>query len=158
MEIWIFVVKSNFEILEGTTLFGLNVGTCKAQDIKETAREKSSPLAQFDNSQLVLWKAAGKKTCKDVLEVLKNDRNAVKEIDGNEQVVDLGLSDGEILLIQIPSTSHISTVTEAFSDNLVDQSIHDHPATTIVDESKDQVRKLREFASMFKPLYLIEYR
>jgi hypothetical protein len=63
-------------------------------------------------------------------------------------VTDLGLSDGEILVLQIPCTSRISTAPEAFSDNLVDKS------TTGDDEpSEDTVGELKEFIRMFKPIY-----
>jgi hypothetical protein len=119
MKIWILPVEDNFEICK-SDLIRCNVGTGEALGIKETARDNSPLLAQFETFQLVIWKTACKKSLNEVQKVLKNDRNAITRIDANKQVADLGLSDGEILVVQILSTSRISTVPEAFSDNLVD--------------------------------------
>jgi hypothetical protein len=149
MKIWILPIDDNCELCN-SDLIPCNVGTGEALDIKETARENSPLLAQLETSQLVIWKAACKKSRNEVQEVLKNDRNAITRIYANEQVADLGLSDGEILVIQILGTSRISTVPEAFSDNLVDQGI-------VYKSSEDQAWELKEHARMFKPLYLIEY-
>ena len=73
------------------------------------------------------------------MEVLKNDRSKIDKIIASTLVADFGLSDGEILVIQILGTSRISTAPEVFSDNLVDKSIPDCPVTITDGElSEDQ--------------------
>jgi len=158
MKAYILIVESNFEILKDTDIFGIVIETCGVHDIKKKAKKEFPLLAQVSNARLALWRT-GKRTLDETLEVLKNDRDAMTRLQEYEQVADLGLSDGEIVVIQLLGTSRISTAPEAFSDNLVDQSIHNHPVTTIDDdESEDQVGNLKEYARMFKLLYLIEYR
>ena len=148
MKIWILTVDSNFEVYKKADLFGFDVGSCDAQSIKETAQQKSSFLSPFDNSQLAIWKTVGKRTSRELLEVLKKDPNIVEKIYGNERVADLGLSEGVILVIEILGTSRISTAPEAFSDDLVDQGIHDHP----VDNESSRAEELKEYTRMFKQL------
>jgi hypothetical protein len=151
MQIWIQPVKTNLhDEVDDVQCFPVDVGSCDTvHSIKETAKLQLSSKVEFKATEIAIWRTVDKRTTgySNLLKALKNDRSIIEKICPKERVTDLGLSDGEILVLQIPCTSRI-LLPEAFSDNLVDKS------TTGDDEPlEDTVGELKEFICMFKPIY-----
>src|ERR1700679_1695109 len=118
MKVWILVVNPNFMAVRD--IFSVDVGSCvHAEDIKTNTKERSPHLAQTPDSDLVLWEKIGKEPFYNA-QLLKaalggDPLNVIKMINGNEKVAHLGLSAGEILVLQkLSGMSRISTAPEAF--------------------------------------------
>jgi hypothetical protein len=90
-------------------------------ELKEKFREDSPEdlsrtYAELD--ELTVWKLKGEKTidnstCGYLAEILRgidvNDKDTIEVLDEEVQVADLGLSDGQTLLLRLPDTSPIFT-------------------------------------------------
>lgn len=110
--------------------------TVKSSDIVEKIKLKveeklTNTIADIHSYWLVVLKTEGKITLnesggwKEILnDINANDLNTINDVSEGERVANLGLSDGQILLVQImPRTPHISTAPETFSDNLVHKAV-----------------------------------
>jgi hypothetical protein len=161
MRIWILPVNSNFE--QYSTLYGVSVEPLDTvHDIRKKAQAEEPLLATF-NTRVRFWKPVGKaKISDELLELLKNDRSKVCEIEANVVLDNIGLSDDDMLAMQVQGTSRISTAPEAFSDNLVDEGIlkipvidthlRASPVSAAPSEYQERQGELKEYTRMFKPL------
>lgn len=126
--------------------------------------QSPNTLPGTDPTQVSVWRTEGKMTLltqmnewKEVLgKVDIEDRNTFKSVPEDYITKNVKLSKGQILLLWVKfGASHIFTVPENFSDNLVDKSVHE--GATIDDELKDVVPELKEYTRMSEPLYSIEF-
>ena len=120
MEIWLLLVDYNFQALGGC--FPVNTTSGDAvYHLKEKVKEETPEAlsrVHVDLKNLTMWKTKGAmiidKSSSDRLpEILKNidvgDENTIEELSEDELVADLGLSDGQTLLVRLSGTSRIST-------------------------------------------------
>ena len=122
MEIWLLLVNCDFQALGGC----FPVNTTSSDDVyhlKEKVKEKTREAlsrAHVDPKELTMWKTKGamiidKSSPERLSEILRNidvsDENTIEELSEDELVADLGLSDGQTLLVQVrlSGTSRIYT-------------------------------------------------
>ena len=120
MEIWLLLVDCDFQALGGcfpvNTSSGDGVYHLK-EKVKEKTREALSH-AHVDSKELTMWKTKGamiidKSSSERLSEILRNidvsDQNTIEELSEDDLVADLGLSEGQTLLVRLSGTSRIST-------------------------------------------------
>ncbi len=70
-------------------------------------------------------------------------------------MLELRLSDYEVLLMQVISMLHVSTASKTLPDDIIKKHV-DHQDIAVDDEGPvDKVRALKEFNHTFNLLYLI---
>ncbi len=90
-------------------------------DLKDQVKVKLHPsLNHVPSARLTVWKMKGEMIInradveERLVEILGNinfdNEDTIEMLDPWEQVADLGLTDGQVLLVQLPGTSRISTV------------------------------------------------
>jgi hypothetical protein len=121
MKVRVAVVEDDFKITGEPFPVDLKPHT-NAHEIKKDIKDIWIDLAEFPDPLLAVWKTVGggpfndTRLLQDALNLNRND--VIKKIDSRMKVDNFGLSDDDMLVIQKPpSTSRISTVPEAFSDN-----------------------------------------
>lgn len=117
---WLLLVEPKFQ--KNGNRFPVNTTSDdKIADIVEKVREEKPKVlsrAHIDPSDLTVWRIKGVSiinhlTTKRSAEILSridvNDQDMIEEVDEDKRVSDLGLSDGETLLLQLPGTSCMSS-------------------------------------------------
>jgi hypothetical protein len=115
----VLLVDLNFQALAPRFVVETTSDAC-IMVLKENAQEiRPDELSSFDRPELSVWKIKGDKiienlTPRELSEILGridvNDEDTIEEVDEDENVANLGLSHSETLLLQLPGTSHISTI------------------------------------------------
>ena len=109
MKIYLLLVDFKFQALGGP--FWVRTSDDIYDLKKKVKEERQNDLAHVDPARLIVWKTRGKITIDDLIskplaEILAN----VEEL-RTQRVVDLALSDDQILLVQLPGTSCITTAS-----------------------------------------------
>jgi hypothetical protein len=168
MNVWILIVQPDFQAVGRPFIVEVE-SSASVLAVKQEVKQQFANTLALDIPMLVLWKTEGEEILdfelydsggwKNVLQKIRKTLRVVKE---NEIVGNLGLSDNQILLVQIQilrGMSRIPTASETFPDNLV----HKDQVTAIgdealVDEVKVEVEETNEYKRISNPLYLIECR
>jgi len=136
--------------------------TAKVEDIKKKVKERSGMhLVDVELCDLWVWRIVGKMTLntsnwEDILPLIKvNEKNTIKALQEGVKVLELRLSDYEVLLVQVISMLHVSTASKTLPDDIIKKHV-DHQDIAVDDEGPvDKVRALKEFNHTFNLLYLI---
>ena len=115
----VLLVDRNFHAF--TCRYTLETANIRILAWKQKAHHSwSDKLSPYMPRTLSLWKLKGDMIItkltpqKELSEVLGkidvNDMNTIEELGDHEKVANIGLSEDETLLLQVPGTSHISTI------------------------------------------------
>jgi hypothetical protein len=117
---WVLLVNRNFQA-SGKTIQVNTAAQDNINDLKEkTIKKLQSVRTDLSAAYLSVWKTKGSKiiettNVKRVNEILKSidieDEDTIEELDEGDQVVSLGLSNRQVLLMQPCGTSSCSTAT-----------------------------------------------
>ncbi len=126
-KIWCILVDHEFQKQVGVHFSVQTSSEDDIDDLKDKVKVKlPTRLTHVSSPDLTVWKTKGEmiinsaevKEPKRLVEILGNinvdNEDAIEMLDPVEQVADLGLTDGQFLLVQLPGTSRISTVVRCF--------------------------------------------
>ena len=126
---WLLFINHDFQTCIGECFSVRISDTDNIHDLKKKVVEENSKALDRANTTLIdltVWRTKGemilKSTSKRLGAILKsiNIKDVIEVLSPGDNLVDLGLSDGEILLVQLPGTSKgsscISTPPSTFSD------------------------------------------
>ncbi|KAI0250722.1 hypothetical protein BJV78DRAFT_530463 [Lactifluus subvellereus] len=154
MNVWILIVQPDLQP-DGRP-FKVKVNpTGSVEDMKlEVKRHSENTLTAIDIRKFIVWKTEGEEILDFKLygsggweNVLRKIRKTLRVVNENEIVGNLGLSDNQILLVQIQILP--DQVTAIDDEALVDE---------VEVEVKVKVEETNEYKRISNPLYLIECR
>jgi hypothetical protein len=107
--IWLLLVDCNFQALGGRFLVGIDMTTCIYHLKKMVKEERQNDLAHIDAARFTVWKTKDiidESALVDLLRRIINDKDTIEELHAGQPVADLGLSDDQTLLVQLPGMAH----------------------------------------------------
>ncbi|KAI9431858.1 hypothetical protein H4582DRAFT_2084313 [Lactarius indigo] len=125
MKIWLLLVDHTFHAM-GNRFSVWTSGEEDIEDLKEKVKEKWQPdLADLPAPKLTVWKTKGSMSINhsndDCLEEklieIRANPNAIEMLRVGQKLVNLELSDGETLLVQLPVPKRVHQVITNSSDD-----------------------------------------
>ena len=115
---WFFLVNHKFQALGECFLVNTSGRDLIENLKKKVKKERRNALANVDAADLTVWKSTinidETITSERMAEILRNinvdDKNTIEKVGSYVQMSNLGLSDGQTLLVQLPGTSRASTL------------------------------------------------
>lgn len=120
MKIWTLIVQPDFQACGRPFSFDIDPFLNVHQMKEKVKEERTDILAQVDAADITVWKTTGEMTLiasdKRWEEIFKkidvNDENTIEDLPEAQVVANLGLSEGQILLVQMMvGTSCFSTAS-----------------------------------------------
>ncbi len=123
-KIWCILVDHEFQN-QGRSFSVRTSSEDDIDDLKDKVKVKLHPrLTHVSSMDLTVWKTKGEMIINEaevkerLVEILGNidvdNEDTIEMLRPGEQVADLGLTDDQVLLVQLPGTSRISTVVRCF--------------------------------------------
>ncbi|KAH9003908.1 hypothetical protein EDB86DRAFT_2291953 [Lactarius hatsudake] len=145
---WLLPVDHTFQTTMGSRFSVLTSGEEDVETLKEKAMEKKQNNPAFNYvsaSDLSVWKTKGelvinkvtiKESLADILSGIDvHNKDTIEELDEDEQVADLELSEGQILLIRLPAIS--LTKSSSSGDTLTSEVALKYEEFFIIAETKE---------------------
>jgi Crinkler effector protein N-terminal domain len=115
---WLLLVNHKFQAIGECFLVNISGRDLIANLTKKVKKERRNALANVDAVDLTVWKSAiiidETTTSECLAERLRNikvdDKDTIEKVGSYVQVANLGLSDGQTLLVQLPGTSRVSSL------------------------------------------------
>ncbi|KAH8984472.1 hypothetical protein EDB92DRAFT_1490314 [Lactarius akahatsu] len=112
MKVWLLLVDYKFQAIGHRFEVNTTSGDFNINDLKKGVGEKrpnALSRASVDCSDLIVWKTMiiDRSTAKRLAEILRDinvdDKDTIEKLSEDEQVADLGLSEGQTLLVRQPA-------------------------------------------------------
>ncbi|KAH9039479.1 hypothetical protein EDB83DRAFT_1719969 [Lactarius deliciosus] len=121
-ETWLLLVDYNFQALGDFFSVDTISGDDNINDLKKKAKEKRQvALARVDAANLTVWKTKGTMAIDEsnfdrFVKILKgidvNDKDTIEKLSVRTRVADLGLSNGQTLLVRMPGRQSETVIKE----------------------------------------------
>ncbi|KAH9052031.1 hypothetical protein EDB83DRAFT_2521899 [Lactarius deliciosus] len=148
---WLLPVDHTFQTTIGSRFSVLTSGEEDVETLKAKVMEKKENNPAFtyvSASGLSVWKTKGelvidkvtiKESLGDILfSIDVHNKDTIEELDEEEQVANLELSEGQILLVRLPASAISSTKSPSSGDSLTSEVATKYEEISIIAETKGE--------------------